>query len=42
MGKLLERLQDSSRSGVYRAGSDVAILEALRGSRLDVVPIESD
>ena len=40
MGKLLERLQDPSRSGVYRAGSDVAILEATRGSQLDVVPIE--
>jgi RNAse (barnase) inhibitor barstar len=40
MGKLLERLQDASRSGVYRAGSDVAILEATRGSQLDVVPVE--
>jgi len=40
MGKLLERLQDASRSGVYRAGSDAAILEAIRGSPLDVVPIE--
>ncbi|HXM82080.1 MAG TPA: barstar family protein [Burkholderiales bacterium] len=40
MGKLLERLQDPSRSGVYRAGSDSAILEAARGSALDVVKIE--
>jgi len=40
MGKLLERLQDPSRSGVYRAGSDAAILEATRGTRIDVVPIE--
>jgi RNAse (barnase) inhibitor barstar len=40
MGKLLERLQDASRSGAYRARSDVAILEAARGSLLDVVPIE--
>ena len=40
MGKLLERLQDASRSGVYRAGSDAAILEATRDSQLDVVPIE--
>jgi RNAse (barnase) inhibitor barstar len=40
MGKLLERLQDSSRSGVYRAGSDAAIFEAARGSALDVVKIE--
>jgi RNAse (barnase) inhibitor barstar len=40
MGKLLERLQDAARSGVYRAGSDVAVLEATRGSQLDVVAIE--
>ena len=40
MGKLLERLQDASRSGAYRAGSDVVILEATRGSQIDVVPIE--
>jgi RNAse (barnase) inhibitor barstar len=40
VGKLLERLQDSSRSGVYRAGSDAAIFEAARGSALDVVKIE--
>ena len=40
MGKLLERLQDAARSGVYRAGSDAAILEATQGSPLDVVPIE--
>ena len=40
MGKLLERLQDPSRSGVYRAGSDAALLEATRGTPLDVVPIE--
>jgi RNAse (barnase) inhibitor barstar len=40
MGKLLERLQDASRSGVYRAGSDTAIVEAARGSALEVVRIE--
>ncbi len=40
MGKLLERLQDASRSGAYRAGSDAVILEATRGSQIDVVPIE--
>lgn len=40
MGKLLERLQDAARSGVYRAASDVAVLEATRGSQLDVVAIE--
>src|SRR5439155_18217105 len=40
MGKLHERLQDAARSGVYRAASDAAILEATQGSLLDVVPIE--
>jgi RNAse (barnase) inhibitor barstar len=40
MGKLLERLQDAARSGVYRAASDVAVLEATRGSQLDVASIE--
>ena len=40
MGKLLERLQDPSRSGVYRAGSDAAIFEAAGGSALDVVKLE--
>jgi len=30
MGKLLERLQDASRSGVYRVRSDAAVLDALR------------
>lgn len=39
MSKLLERLQDGSRSGVYRAGSADAILEATGGSRLAVVSI---
>src|SRR5207247_10829923 len=39
-GRLLGRLQDAARSGVDRAGSDAAILEATQGSPLDVVPIE--
>ena len=30
MGKLLERLKDVSRSGVYRVRSDSAVLDALR------------
>lgn len=30
MGKLLERLQDASRSGVYRVRRDVEVLDALR------------
>ena len=34
MGKLLQRLQDSSRSGVYRVRSDAAVLDALRGGGL--------
>ncbi len=41
MSKLLARLQDASRSGVYRASSDTAILDATRGRDLDVVPIEA-
>ena len=39
MSKLLERLQDASRSGVYRASRDEAIRDATRGSRLDVAAI---
>jgi len=31
MSKLLQRLQDPSRSGVYRVRSDVELLDALRG-----------
>ncbi len=39
MSKLLQRLLDPARSGVYRArGSDV-ILDATRGSKLDVARI---
>jgi len=34
MGKLLERLQDASRSGVYRVRSDAAVLDALREKNL--------
>ena len=34
MGKLLERLQDASRSGVYRVASDEEVIDALRGSTL--------
>jgi RNAse (barnase) inhibitor barstar len=39
MGKLLARLQDASRSGVYRTTRDDAILEAARGSELVLVRI---
>jgi hypothetical protein len=39
MGKLIERLQDASRSGVYRARRADEIIEALRGSALRVATI---
>jgi hypothetical protein len=34
MGKLLQRLQDASRSGVYRVRTDAEVLDALRGNGL--------
>ena len=37
MGKLLERLKDASRSGVYRAPREDVILEVVRGSGLDLL-----
>ncbi len=39
MGKLLERLRDPSRSGVYRAARTDVIIDAVRGSALDVAEI---
>jgi RNAse (barnase) inhibitor barstar len=39
MGKLLERLRDPSRSGVYRTERRDAIAEAVQGSALDLVDI---
>lgn len=42
MSKLLQRLSDASRSGVYRAASDVAVREVTRGADLDVVTIEGE
>lgn len=42
MGKLIERLQDASRSGVYRAPRAEEIMQALRGSRLSLVRIRVD
>ena len=39
MGKLLERLQDPSRSGVYRVASDEPVVDAVRGSRLALYDI---
>jgi len=42
MGKLIERLQDASRSGVYRAPRAEAIMEAVRASKLSWVKIRVD
>ena len=39
MSKLLQRLRDASKSGVYRAPHDRDIVDALRGSALGVVHI---
>jgi RNAse (barnase) inhibitor barstar len=39
MGKLLQRLGDASRSGVYRTERRDAIAEAVQGSALDMVDI---
>lgn len=41
MSKLLERLSDSSRSGVYRTRVEDDILEATRGAKLDVVTLDA-
>ena len=40
MSKLLHRLTDASRSGVYRAPRDDAVLEVTRGADLDVAVID--
>ena len=42
MSKLLQRLRDPARSGVYRASSAQTVEEATRGSALDVVSVELD
>lgn len=36
MGKLMQRLTDAARSGVYRALRDDEIVDAARGTRLDL------
>lgn len=41
MSKLLERLSDPSRSGVYRSREEKDIVDATRGSRLDVVTVDA-
>ena len=40
MSKLLQRLNDASKSGVYRAPHERDIVDAARGSELKVVRIE--
>ena len=42
MSKLLERLRDATRSGVYRASDAHPIEDATRASGLDVVTIDTD
>ena len=39
MGKLIQRLEDASRSGVYRASRADEIIDAARGSKLAVARI---
>lgn len=41
MSKLLARLSDPARSGVYRTREEKAILDATQGSALDVVMVEA-
>lgn len=41
MSKLLQRLQDPARSGVYRVRDSAAVLEASRGGGLDVVTLDA-
>ena len=41
MSKLLQRLRDAKRSGVYRAKGPEAINEATAGSKLDVVVLDA-
>ena len=41
MSKLLARLSDPARSGVYRTREEKAILDATRGAKLDVVTLEA-
>ncbi|HWM44960.1 MAG TPA: barstar family protein [Burkholderiales bacterium] len=42
MGKLIERLQDASRSGVYRAARADEVMDAARGSKLLLAKIRFD
>lgn len=41
MGKLGQRLNDASRSGVYRVSADAAVIDAARETGLDMARIEA-
>src|SRR6476469_1114755 len=41
MSKLLQRLRDAKRSGVYRAANTAAIVQATSGSDMDVVEVDA-
>jgi len=41
VSKLLERLSDPARSGVYRTREEQTILDVTRGGRLDVATVEA-
>jgi len=41
MSKLLQRLSDPARSGVYRTRGEKDILDVTRGSKLDVVALDA-
>jgi Barstar (barnase inhibitor) len=40
MGKLIQRLSDATRSGVYRAPRPDEVLQAARGTRLDLARVD--
>ncbi len=40
MGKLAQRLSDAKRSGVYRVAGSAEIEDAVRGTRLDLAPVD--
>ena len=39
MGKLIQRLQDPARSGIYRAQGSAEIVDAVRGSKIELARI---
>jgi Barstar (barnase inhibitor) len=42
MGKLSQRLNDASRSGVYRTADPAPVVEAVRGTGLDLARIDAE